>query len=90
MGSIRAGVVDTVVVVATAVVVGAIVVAIAVMVGTSVVDVDDVEDVVDVVAVVSTATDVVAERDPHAARPTTDTATNSIPTRRRLTPSVNP
>jgi len=83
-----------VVVVATAVLVGALVVAIvgaiAVMVGTSVVDVDDVEDVVDVVAVVSTATDVVAERDPHAARPTTDTATNSIPTRRRLTPSVNP
>ena len=82
------------VVVATAVLVGALVVAIVgaivVMVGTSVVDVDDVEDVVDVVAAVTTVTDVVAERDPHAARPTTDTATNSIPTRRRLTPSVNP
>ena len=82
------------VVVATAVLIGALVVAIVgaivVMVGTSVVDVDDVEDVVDVVAVVTTVTDVVAERDPHAARPTTDTATNSIPTRRRLTPSVNP
>ena len=84
------------VVVATAVLIGAIVGAIVVLVGTSVVDVDDVEDVedvedvVDVVAVVSTSTDVVAERDPHAARPTTDTATNSIPTRRRLTPSVNP
>ena len=81
------------VVVATAVLIGAIVGAIVVLVGTSVVDVDDVEDVedvVDVVAVVTTVTDVVAERDPHAARPTTDTATNSIPTRRRLTPSVNP
>lgn len=82
------------VVVATAVLIGALVVAIVgaivVAIGTSVVDVDDVEDVVDVVAVVTTVTDVVAERDPHAARPTTDTATNSIPTRRRLTPSVNP
>ena len=78
------------VVVATAVLIGALVGAIVVMVGTSVVDVDDVEDVVDVVAAVTTVTDVVAERDPHAARPTTDTATNSIPTRRRLTPSVNP
>jgi hypothetical protein len=57
------------------------------MVGTSVVDVEDVGDEVEVVA---TVIDVVSERDPHPARPTTDTATNSIPIRRRLTRSVNP